>query len=537
MKKLKLCFCTLLLIVTLNTTKAGTTGSVANIVHLADSLKAMLTTTQVNTLQLAYTYTNAQTWSNLPAAMSARLGIKLGSLNAAQLGAAKAIIKEMSNQSVANEGYDEIVQLWLADDYLAANGGGTTYGAGNYYLAFFGTPSLTGTFEIMMTGHHKTVANTYNNGVMVGPTPHFEAIEPLTFTTSGTTYAPMNQEKVAFAAMLAALTTTELASAKLSQTFGDVVLGAANGGTAKDWQFPTTKVGIRVGTLTTAKKQLVLEAIKTYVLDVDENNAAAILAQYTNQLDSTYIAYSGTAALATKNDYVRIDGAGVWIEFSVQNGVILSGVHYHSIWRDHKRDFGGTGSTNGIYNTAVGGDTTVTLPIKMESVSVFKVSDNAVSVNWKTTYEVSSKQYDVEYSTDGKTFVTIATIESKNNLQGSSYNYIHTNPQKGKNYYRIKSVDNDGKVQYSSIMVINIDSRVTINAYPNPAVNTLSITHNLEGEKLTYYVFDMNGRTVEKNIVSNASLVNIDVSKLSKGNYIVTLQTETQTTQTKFIKQ
>ena len=43
---------------------AGTTGSVENLVKLADSLKAMLTTSQVSTLQLAYTYSNSQTWSN-----------------------------------------------------------------------------------------------------------------------------------------------------------------------------------------------------------------------------------------------------------------------------------------------------------------------------------------------------------------------------------------------------------------------------------------------------------------------------------------
>ena len=110
---------------------AGTTGSVENLVKLADSLKAMLTTSQVSTLQLAYTYSNSQTWSNLPAAMSSRLGIKLGSLTSTQLAAAKVLIKEMAGQKIPNEGWDEIVQLWLADDYLYAHGGGSPYGAGN----------------------------------------------------------------------------------------------------------------------------------------------------------------------------------------------------------------------------------------------------------------------------------------------------------------------------------------------------------------------------------------------------------------------
>lgn len=516
--------------------KAGTTGSVASLVHLADSLKAMLTSTQISNLQLSYSYANAQTWSNLPAAMSARKGIQLGSLTTAQLGAAKEIIKEMSNKNVANEGYDEIVQLWLADDYLAANGGGTTYGAGNYYLAFFGTPSLIGTFEIMMTGHHKTVANTYNNGVMVGPTPHFEAIEPLSFTTSGTTYAPMNQEKTAFAAMLAALSTTELASAKLSTTFGDVLLGAANGGPAKDWQFPTTKVGLRVGTLTSTQKNLVFEAIKTYVLDVDSVNAVAILAQYKNQLDSTYIAYSGTNALATKNDYVRIDGAGVWIEFSVQRGIIMSGVHYHSIWRDHKRDFGGTGGS-GIFISPVGSDTTSILPIGIESTSVYKLSNNTISINWKTAYEINNNHFEIEFSKDGKFFETIATISSSNNLQGSSYNYTHNNPQKGKNYYRIKSVDNDGRFQYSKIFLITVDSKATASIYPNPTTNKIIVSHNLEGTQTFCNIYNVGGRLVLTKTTSNRNTINVDVCNLPNGLYVLSLNSGGQSIQSKFIKQ
>jgi len=98
----------------------------------------------------------------------------------------------------------------------------------------------------------------------------------------------------------------------------------------------------------------VLDAIKTYVMDIDDDNAAAIIKQYTQELDETYISFSGNSTLETKNDYARIDGPGVWIEFTVQGGIVLSGVHYHSIWRDHTRDYGGAGSTAGVQKTAVG---------------------------------------------------------------------------------------------------------------------------------------------------------------------------------------
>ena len=331
----------------------GATGSVAKIVCLADSLKATLTTDQIATLELPYTYANSQVWSNLPVTMQARIGIKLGSLSTSQLAIAKLIVKEISG-TTANEGYDEAEQLLLADAYLSVNGGGTSYGDGQYYLCFNGTPTLTGLFSVKFGGHHLQVENTYNNGVMVGGTPHFEAIEPLTFTSGTNTYSSLNQEKTALAAMFATLSTAELASAKLSATFTDILMGAKNSGTSKDWTFPATKQGLKVGTLTSTQKNLVLDAIKTYVLDIDDANAAAIIKQYTQELDETYISFSGNATLNTKNDYARIDGPGVWIEFTVQGGIVLSGIHYHSIWRDHTRDYGGAGSTAGVQTTAVG---------------------------------------------------------------------------------------------------------------------------------------------------------------------------------------
>lgn len=134
---------------------ATTAVSTQEIVDLANAFKATLSASQITTMQLSYILTNARTWSNLPASMSSRLGIKMGTLNATQLAAAKALVQAMTGTPIG-EGYNEVQGLWAADDYLSANGGGSNYGAGNFYIAFFGTPSMTGTFEIQMTGHHRT---------------------------------------------------------------------------------------------------------------------------------------------------------------------------------------------------------------------------------------------------------------------------------------------------------------------------------------------------------------------------------------------
>jgi hypothetical protein len=65
------------------------------------------------------------------------------------------------------------------------------------------------------------------------------------------------------------------------------------------------------------------------------------MARYAAELPQTYIAYAGTPALMTENDYIRIDGPSVWIEISMQPGRSLEGIHPHSVWRDKLLDYGG----------------------------------------------------------------------------------------------------------------------------------------------------------------------------------------------------
>lgn len=193
-------------------------------------------------------------------------------------------------------------------------------------------------------GHHYAANISYNNGHVVGTTPHFYGLEPTSFTVNGSTYAPLAAEHDNMANMLASLSSAQLATAKLSQTFGDLTMspGETNGGNGA---FPATKVGIAASTLSDAQKLLVLEAIKPWVRDMDDTVAANLLAIYQNELNGTYIAYTGNDTsgdagtfLNANTNYARIDRPSVWVEFICQSGVVFRNqIHYHTIWRDHAR--------------------------------------------------------------------------------------------------------------------------------------------------------------------------------------------------------
>lgn len=322
-------------------TDCASVKGLERVVCLSEAFKATLSADQVAMIQRTYSKADAAKWSNFPefAERPRRVGIQLGSLKADQLKAAKTLLAAIMAQNVPNEGYNELEGNLAADEYLGNLTGKTsTFNAGNYYLAFLGIPSTTSLWELQFGGHHFALANTYSGGKLTGVTPSFRGVEPIApVTINGHTYQALEQERQAFATLLGSLNSTEQATAKLSATFRDVLLGPG-----RDGQFPAAKQGIKVGNLNAAQKKLIRNAIKLYVNDLDPATVAAVMADYTADLDNSYVAYSGSGTMSQEGDYVRIDGPRVWIEYSGQGSRDIPGtVHPHSVWRDRQSDYGG----------------------------------------------------------------------------------------------------------------------------------------------------------------------------------------------------
>jgi hypothetical protein len=325
------------------TADCSSVTGVAKVVCLANAFLATLTTAQQSTVVLTLNLTNAKRWSNLPCGVSCRNGLAFSSLSTTQLAAAKAVIQAASGTGT-NEGYSQFLQINAADDVLAVTGG-SGYSSGFYVIAFLGTPSTTGKWELQYGGHHYAANITYDGGVVTSITPSHQGIEPKSWTTNGVTYAPLAAKESVMADMLASFTTAELATAKISSTFSDVTM--VPGSTTNT--FPTTKLGIKVSALSTTAQAKVLAAMVPWLNDLDATSAAAFKTIYTNELANTYVTYasntsgvSGSASsfFTTNTDYVRIDGPSAWIEFICQTGVVYATqIHYHSVYRDHTRDY------------------------------------------------------------------------------------------------------------------------------------------------------------------------------------------------------
>lgn len=320
----------------------GPVNEIDSVLQLAKAFKSLLTSDQQKVLQLGWSKADAAKWSNFPQGFShpQRVGIGFSQLNEAQITAAKKLMAYVLDNKIANEGFDESEGIQAADNIIGAlPGKSSMFGSGNYYIAFLGEPSATELWELQFGGHHLAFSNTYKNGKLIGMTPSFRGVEPMnTFETNGKHYLPMEQERVAFKNILDKLSDNELAAAKLSSTFADILLGPG-----KDNAFPSTRQGLKIGTLSKEKQDLVMHAITLYVKDLNSAETNKILQQYKNELAETFVSYSGDRKFEAVGDYIRIDGPGVWIEYNLQpsRDIKTPPTHPHSIWRDRKTDYGG----------------------------------------------------------------------------------------------------------------------------------------------------------------------------------------------------
>ena len=109
------------------------------------------------------------------------------------------------------------------------------------------------------------------------------------------------------------------------------------------------------------------------------------------------------------------------------------------------------------------------LPVTFTSLKAYQ-QDKHINVEWRVDNEVNMKQYEVEKSINGTDFTTMTTKPPTANNGGSAiYVAIDASPVEGYNYYRIKSMDINGKTSYTNVVKVLMGSmKQDITIYPNP---------------------------------------------------------------------
>jgi hypothetical protein len=155
-----------------------------------------------------------------------------------------------------------------------------------------------------------------------------------------------------------------------------------------------------------------------------------------------------------------------------------------------------------------------------------KFENEEVMLTWQTASEQNNSFFEVEYSLNGKNFKSIGkVIGNGTTLTLSDYQFRHSKPSGGLNYYRLKQVDADGTFAYSNIVSVLVQRDDDLRIFPNPTTGPVWLQGEVQGER-TARVTDLSGRLVlEKNMTESAL---IDLFGQPSGVYLIEIQTENQ---------
>jgi hypothetical protein len=178
------------------------------------------------------------------------------------------------------------------------------------------------------------------------------------------------------------------------------------------------------------------------------------------------------------------------------------------------------------------------LPVTFGNVTAEAKNCN-IYVAFDYLSQQNNKEFDIETSTNGVAWKTVAVLGNTGNAGPNKYSFIHTSPKTGSNYYRIKQVDMDGRFSYSKTVVANsnCDGKQNIVSYPNPVFNLLTVVLPIMSNKTELRVTDAAGKILLTK-VATSGINTIDMQRLTPGSYMVQiLSSNTVLYSSKVIKQ
>jgi PKD repeat protein len=294
-----------------------------------------------------------------------------------------------------------------------------------------------------------------------------------------------------------------------SEPGGRVMLDRYFHVSATNPSFSAQQVGLRLF-LTQAELNALIANNSTGVNGVQD----LIVRQYSGASEDCDI--SNNAAAGVDIDSYR--------DASVSTQAYGTGYYLQMEVTDHFSEFGvhGNGSS---------------LPVTLLSFNAEK-SGNEVLVTWKTVNEINNAGFEVQGSSDGRQFRQLGWIRAAGQ---AGYDYEFRTPapaQGGLHYYRLRQVDNDGKDSYSQVRAIVFDQEAQVlTTWPNPFHNQLTVQLPEAGAaviKLT----DAVGRVVShQQFTTPQPAFLLETGTLSKGFYLLTVQSNGKEHQVKVVKE
>ncbi len=170
------------------------------------------------------------------------------------------------------------------------------------------------------------------------------------------------------------------------------------------------------------------------------------------------------------------------------------------------------------------------VPVELTSLNIDNKSNNVI-LSWTTATETNNKGFEIERKSK-ENWEKIAFVEGKGSTtETQSYQFIDKDLKPAKYQYRLKQIDFDGTVSYSSIIegeVAAADKVDLSQNYPNPFNPVTVINYQLPVNSfVTLKIYDVLGNEIKTIVNENQEAgtykIDFDGSSLTSGMYIYKL--------------
>lgn len=211
---------------------------------------------------------------------------------------------------------------------------------------------------------------------------------------------------------------------------------------------------------------------------------------------------------------IRSNGAGGWTVDATQTGTTnIVGF--------------GEAENGRLFAVTLGGSvlqviTTSLLPVRITNFNALP-KNGSVAISWKTTAESGLKEFQLEFSADGRNYQLAATLPALNSANGAAYTHQHSPGVDGLVYYRLKVLNADGSFEFSRVLTIQTNNNLTAAAIPSMVRNNRLVFTLYEPYNTLRVVSPTGGVLFTRNVTGMSGVNDIALPHLPAGTYIVQL--------------
>lgn len=171
------------------------------------------------------------------------------------------------------------------------------------------------------------------------------------------------------------------------------------------------------------------------------------------------------------------------------------------------------------------GPTPPPLPLSLMEFDGNPVNQD-IHLFWETQDERDCFQFEIQRTSSGNNFQTIANVSAKNQTF-NRYEFTDRNLNEGWYSYRLKMIDNDGLFSYSGIKTFSIVKNWNIGVLPNPFHNEITIASSKPYlSPVNARLTDSKGSVLYTNTFSPSEFITFSTENLPQGIYLLKVISE-----------